>query len=178
VIGTTAALITMAAVSAGTKATGAFLENRAAGKASKAMQQAATDSNRVARSVYQDQTAMTQPYRQAGAQSVGLLGSLMMPQGQPGSYSPQNPMMQTPLQQSAGQMGGPPRGVPRGLGGAMMGGGPPMGGPPMGQQGPMGPRPYGGPMPGTPYMPGVPGQYPVNPWQQVVGRPNAFMPRY
>lgn len=113
------------AASAAAQGGSAIMQSRAAGKASKAQQGAANESNRMAGQVYQDQMAMTQPYRQAGTQSVNLLGSLMQPAGAPGGYRPGVPPG------GANQFGppGPPMGggQPGGLGG-MMGGQPPMGG--------------------------------------------------
>lgn len=125
--------IGMMAATAGSQVAGAAMQSSAAGKAAKAQQAAAAESNRMAGQVYQDQMAMTQPFRQAGTQSVNLLGSLMLPAGSPGGYRPGAPIG------GANQFG--PPGQQPSLGNAMQGG---FGGGPTPAQQPAGGS-FGGP---------------------------------
>lgn len=113
----------------------------------------------------QQQQANLAPYQQAGSQAAGLLGSLLIPQGQPGAYRLPTP---PPPQGAAPQQPPPPNpNIPSGgafpvptLGsGLAPGSGSTMGRPAMGAPPPMG-QPSGMtagmPPPGAPTMPGQP----------------------
>jgi hypothetical protein len=63
-IGTAAAI--GLGIAAASQTAGAVKQSRAAGRASKAQQAAAAESNRVAGGVYGDAMGMTQPYRRWG----------------------------------------------------------------------------------------------------------------
>lgn len=119
-VSTTAALIGMGAAKLVGGAIGAKKGSSAAKKAANIQTASANRAIDMQRQIWGQQQQNISPYMQAGGNAMGLLGSLMMPPGQPGAYRPGQPPTMPPMGMGPG---GP------GPGGLMPPGGPGMGGP-------------------------------------------------
>lgn len=149
-IGTTAALIGMAAASAGSKVASSVIESKASNKTAKTQVAATKQVQQRQDDMWADYNKQMSPYLESGRNSMNLLGSLMLPSGTAGSYQPRP---QVPA--------GPPQGPPQGPGRAILRGGAPTGPPP--NFNPWG-RPSGPPMPPPPQGPGGRPDPRMSPW--------------
>lgn len=100
-IGTAMALGLMAATKAGSDITGAAISSHAANKATQAQQASIGKAMDFQKQMWGQQQQYQQPYMNAGANSVNMLGRLMTPPGQPGAYNPMMPATQ-PMNQMPG----------------------------------------------------------------------------
>lgn len=150
----TGTLIGLGIASAVSHVAAAKIQSNASNKAAQTQQRGTDQALQTMRDIYGQTSAMHAPYMRAGEQSVNMLGSLMLPNGAPGGYTPsgpapgQNPWLMPPAQQ-------PVWGVGPGTGNAVSRVPPPMG-PGAGIGGPLGP--------------GTRPPAPPSPWVQAMGR--------
>jgi len=114
-IGTTAALITMAAVEAGTAVASAKIQSNAAKNAAKTQAGGTQQALDFQKQMWGQQQQLMNPYLQAGGAATGLLSSVMRPPGTPGAYRPGMANVPSPFMGPTMSPGGtppPPGGYP------------------------------------------------------------------